>query len=393
MRDVVIVAAQRTAVGSFQGALASVTAPRLGAAAIRAAVAKSGVAPEDVKRVVMGCVLPAGLGQAPARQAALGAGLPRSVPCTTVNKVCGSGLESVIVAAQAIAHGDHEVAVAGGMESMSNAPFLLPALRGGAKMGHTQALDSMIVDGLWDVYGQQHMGQCAELCAREKGITRADQDAFAAESYRRALVAQASGAFHDEIAPVTVPGKKGDTVVELDEEPGRGNVDKLPGLRPAFDKNGTVTAGNASSINDGAAAMVLMSAEAAARRGAPVLARIVAHGYHAQDPEWFTTAPIGAIEAACKRAGWDPRAVELWEINEAFSVVSLVNQRGLDLDPGRINVHGGAVAIGHPIGASGTRILVTLLHAMKTRGCRTGGASLCIGGGEAITLLVDREPS
>ncbi len=257
-------------------------------------------------------------------------------------------------------------------------------------MGHTQAVDSMIQDGLWDVYSQTHMGQCAEICAREKKIGRAEQDAFAAESYRRALAAQQAGEFRDEIAPVTIRGRKGDTVVDQDEEPGRGNVAKLAELRPAFDKNGTVTAGNASSINDGGAALVLMSKDEAARRGAPVLARIVAYGNHAQAPEWFTTAPIGSIENACRRAGWDPKVVDLWEINEAFSVVALANVGGLGLDATRVNVNGGAVALGHPIGASGARILVTLLHAMARRGARTGGASLCIGGGEAISLLVER---
>jgi len=390
MREVVIISAARTPIGSFLGALAPLSAPELGAVAIRAALERAGIAPGDVGEVLMGCVLPAGIGQAPARQAALAAGLPQGVPCTTVNKVCGSGLKTVIQAAGAIALGQVDIAVAGGMESMSNAPHLLPRLRGGIKMGHFQALDSMIHDGLWDVYSDQHMGNCAELCAREKNISRADQDAFAAESYRRALDAQKQGRFAAEMAAVTIKGKAGDTVVDSDEEPGRGNIDKLPKLRPAFEKEGTVTAGNASSLNDGAAAVVLMSADLAAKRGLTPLARVVATGQHAQAPEWFTTAPAPAIEKACKQAGWKPAEVDLWEINEAFSVVSVFNNRALGLDPAVVNVNGGAVALGHPIGASGARILTTLLHAMVARGAKRGGASLCIGGGEGIALMVER---
>jgi acetyl-CoA C-acetyltransferase len=390
MRDVVIVGAARTPIGSFLGSLAGVSATQLGSVAIEAALSRAKVSAADVGSVFMGCVLPAGLGQAPARQASLGAGLPQSTPCATINKVCGSGLEAVVLAARAIGAGDADVAIAGGMESMSNVPHLLPRLRGGVKMGHFQALDSMIHDGLWDVYNDQHMGNCAELCAREKGISRADQDAFAAESYRRALAAQAEGLFSDEIAPVTVKGRKGDTVVDTDEEPGRGAIDKLPSLRPAFEREGSVTAGNASSLNDGGAAVVLMAADEAARRGLTPLARIVASGHHAQAPEWFTTAPAGAIGAACAKAGWEPAKVDLWEINEAFAVVSLANNQLLGLDPARVNVSGGAVALGHPIGASGARILVTLLYAMRRQEAATGGASLCIGGGEGIALLVER---
>lgn len=390
MREVVIVGAARTPIGSFLGALAGVPAPALGATAIRAAVERAGLTPEDVREVYMGCVLPAGQGQAPARQAAIAAGLPSAVPCNTVNKMCGSGLETVVLGYRAVALGDRDVVVAGGMESMSNAPYLLPKARTGARMGDFQAVDSMILDGLTDAYSREHMGNCAELCAREKGISRADQDAFAAESYRRALAAQQAGDFQGEIVPVTVKGRKGDTVVDADEEPGRGDIDKLPRLRTVFEKEGTVTAGNASSLNDGAAAVVLMARDQAEKRGLPVLARIVAHGHHAQAPEWFTTAPAASIEDACRKAGWEPGAVDLWEINEAFAVVSLVNNALLGLDPARVNVSGGAVALGHPIGASGARILVTLLHAMKRREARTGGASLCIGGGEGITLLVER---
>jgi len=389
MREVVLVGARRTPIGSFLGSLSAVSATQLGSIAIRAALEHARVRPEEVQEVLMGCVLPAGLGQAPARQAALGAGLPNSVPCTTVNKVCGSGLKTVLLAAQSIAQGDIDIAVSGGMESMSNAPHLVQ-MRAGVKMGPAQMIDSMVHDGLWDVYNQQHMGNCAELCAKEKGVSREEQDAFAAESYRRALVAQKEGLFKAEIAPVTVKGKKGDVTVDSDEEPGKGDIAKLAGLRPAFDKAGTVTAGNASSLNDGGAAVVLMAREVAEKRGAKILARIVASGQHAQAPEWFTTAPAGAIATACKRAGWKPTDVDLWEINEAFAVVSLANNKMLGLDPAKVNPWGGAVALGHPIGASGARVLVTLLHAMENRGARTGGASLCIGGGEGIALLVER---
>jgi len=390
MREVVLVGAKRTPIGSFLGSLAPVAATQLGAVAIRAALEHARVRPDEVDEVFMGCVLPAGLGQAPARQAALGAGLPAKTPCTTINKVCGSGLKAVIAASQAIATGDIDIAVAGGMESMSNAPHLLPGIRGGVKMGEVRAIDSMVHDGLWDVYTEQHMGSCAELCAREKQVTREEQDQFAAESYRRALAAQRDGIFKAEIAPVAVAGRKGEVVVDSDEEPGRGDIAKLPSLRPSFEKSGTVTAGNASSLNDGGAALVLMARDVAEKRGARILARIVAHGHAAQAPEWFTTAPALAIQAACKRAGRSPTDIGLWEINEAFAVVSVANNRLLGLDPARVNVYGGAVALGHPIGASGARVLVTLLHAMERRGVATGGASLCIGGGEGIALLVER---
>jgi acetyl-CoA C-acetyltransferase len=391
MREVVIVGSARTAIGSFLGALAPVSATKLGQIAIKAALERAGVPAADVGLCYMGMVLPAGAGQAPARQAALGAGLPTSVPCVTLNKVCGSGLEAVIMAARAIALGEADVVVAGGMESMSNAPHLLRGVRGGVKMGPLDTVDSMVHDGLWDVYNNQHMGNCAELCAKERGISRADQDAHAAASYRRALDAQKEGLFRPEIVPVSVPGKGGEVKVDTDEEPGRGNIDKLPSLRTSFQKDGTVTAGNASSLNDGAAALVLMSAEAAKARGLKVLARIRGWGYHAQAPEWFTTAPAPAIASACKQAGWEPKNVDLWEINEAFSVVSVANNQLLGLDPEKVNVWGGAVALGHPIGASGARVLVTLLSVMAHRNARTGGASLCIGGGEGIALLVERD--
>jgi acetyl-CoA C-acetyltransferase len=308
----------------------------------------------------------------------------------TVNKVCGSGLETIIAAARAIAVGDVAIAVAGGMESMSNAPHLVRGLRGGVKMGGLDTVDCMVHDGLWDVYSNQHMGNCAELCAKERNISRADQDAYATDSYKRALTAQKEGRFAGEIAAVKIASKGGETVVDSDEEPGRGNIEKLGGLRPAFAKDGTITAGNASSLNDGAAAVVLMSADEAKRRGATVLARLVATGYHAQAPEWFTTAPAAAIDKACAKAGWKATDVDLWEINEAFAVVSIANNQLLGLDPAKVNVWGGAVALGHPIGASGTRVVVTLLAAMAAKGAKTGGASLCIGGGEGIALLLER---
>ena len=390
MRDVVIVGAARTAIGSFLGSLSSVPAPRLGATAIKAALERAGVAPADVGLVHMGMVLPAAVGQAPARQASKYAGLPDSVPCVTVNKVCGSGLEAVIGAMRAIQCGEAEIAVAGGMENMSLAPHALKSSRSGTKMGPLETVDTMVVDGLWDPYSNQHMGNCAELCAKEKGIPRSAQDEHAAESYRRALDAQKAGHFKAEIVAVEIADKKGPIKIDTDEEPGKGNIEKLPGLRTAFQKDGTITAGNASSINDGAAAVVLMSADEAKRRGCKILARLVATGYHAQAPEWFTTAPTPAINNALKKAGWDAKSVDLWEINEAFSVVSIANNQALALDGSKVNVWGGAVALGHPIGASGTRILVTLLHAMAAKGAKRGGASLCIGGGEGIALLVER---
>jgi acetyl-CoA C-acetyltransferase len=391
MRDVVVVAGARTPVGSFQGSLASLSAPKLGAIAVRAALERGRVPADAVGEVYLGCVLPAGIGQAPARQAAIAAGIPPAVGAVTINKVCGSGLKAVVFGANAIAAGEHDVVVAGGMESMSNAPYLLPKAREGYRLGHAQVIDSMIHDGLWDAYGNVHMGDCAELCAKEKGITRADQDAFAIESYRRALRAIADGKFKAEIVPVEIPQKKGPPkVVAEDEEPGRGDVEKLPGLRPAFQKEGTVTAGNASSINDGAAALVLAAADVAEARGWKPLARIVGSAGHAQAPEWFTTAPAGAIERLLGKIGWKKDDVDLWEINEAFAVVSLANNRMLGLDPARVNVWGGAVALGHPIGASGARLLVTLLSALADAGKRRGVASLCIGGGEGIALAVER---
>jgi acetyl-CoA C-acetyltransferase len=390
MRDVVIVSGARTPIGSFQGSLASLAAPKLGAIAIRAALERGGVPGDALGEVYMGCVLPAGQGQAPARQASIGAGVPPAVGAVTVNKVCGSGLKAVILGGNAIATGEHDVVLAGGMESMTNAPFLLPKAREGLRLGHAQVIDSLIQDGLWDAYKNVHMGDCGELCAKEKGITRQDQDAFAAESYRRALRAQANGKFRGEIVPVEVPARKGPpTVVDADEEPGKGDIEKLSSLRPAFQKDGTITAGNASSINDGAAALVLAGAEVAAARGWKPVARIVGSAGHAQAPEWFTTAPAGAIDKLLARVGWKKDDVDLWEINEAFAVVSVVNNRMLGLDPARVNVWGGAVALGHPIGASGARVLVTLLAALRDAGKKRGVASLCIGGGEGIALAVE----
>jgi acetyl-CoA C-acetyltransferase len=389
--DVVIVSATRTPIGSFQGALAPLSAPKLGAVAIKEALARAAAPGDAVGEVYMGCVLTAGLGQAPARQASIGAGIPPSVGAVTVNKVCGSGLKAVVFAHNAIAAGEHELVVAGGMESMSNAPYLLPKAREGYRLGHAQVIDSMVNDGLWDAYKSVHMGDCAELCAKEKGISRADQDAYAAESYRRALRAIAAGKFKPEIVPVEIAQRKGPPVVIADdEEPGRGDVEKLASLRPAFQKEGTVTAGNASSINDGAAALLLAGADAAAKRGWKPIARVVGAAVHAQAPEWFTTAPAGAIERLLTRVGWNKDDVDLWEINEAFAVVSVANNRMLGLDPAKVNVWGGAVALGHPIGASGARVLVTLLSALRDAGKRRGVASLCIGGGEGIALAVER---
>jgi acetyl-CoA C-acetyltransferase len=389
-RDVVILAGARTPIGSFQGALAPLTAPKLGAVAIKEALSRAGVPGDAVGEVYMGCVLAAGIGQAPARQASIGAGIPPSVGAVTVNKVCGSGLKAVVFARNAIAGGEHDVVVAGGMESMSNAPYLLPKAREGYRLGNQQVIDSMINDGLWDAYKGIHMGDCAELCAKEKAITRADQDGFAAESYRRALRAIAEGKFRGEIVPVEIPQRKGAPVmVTEDEEPGRGDVGKLGTLRPAFQKEGTVTAGNASSINDGAAALVLAGADVAAARGWKPVARVVGAAGHAQAPEWFTTAPAGAIDRLLARVGWKKDDVDLWEINEAFAVVSIANNRMLDLDPGKVNVWGGAVALGHPIGASGARVLITLISALRDAGKRRGVASLCIGGGEGIALAVE----
>ncbi len=391
LRDVVIVGAARTPVGSFFGSLSTVPAPKLGAVAIKAAVERAGIKPDQVDEVIMGCVLAAGVGQAPARQAAIYAGIPKDKGAMTINKVCGSGLKSVMLAAQAIRCGDADVIVAGGMENMTLTPYYSLTGRTGFRMGHQKLVDGMIHDGLWDVYNDFHMGNAAELCAREMNISREDQDAYAAESYRRAQEAIQSGAFKAEIAPVEVPGRKGAvTVVEEDEEPGKGKIEKFPALRPAFIKDGTVTAANASSINDGAAAVVVMAADKAEELGVQPLAKIVADATASKDPEWFTTAPADAVNKLLAKVNLTVNDIDLYEINEAFSVVSIANNRLLNLDPAKVNIRGGAVAIGHPIGASGTRILVTLLYAMKDKDARRGLASLCIGGGEAVAMLVER---
>ena len=391
MDDVVIVGACRTPIGSFRGSLSSLPAPKLGAIAIREALRRAGVKPEDVDEVIMGNVLTAGEGQAPARQAAIFAGLPTSVECMTVNKVCGSGLKAVMLGAQAIRLGDATIVVAGGMESMSNVPYLLEKARDGYRMGNGEIVDGMIKDGLWDVYNKYHMGNAAELCARECHVPRAEQDAYAIMSYTRAQAAQKEGRFAREIVPVDVSGPKGETVqVTEDEDVRRTNFDKIPTLKPVFVKDGTVTAANSSKINDGAAALVLMSATKASALGIKPLARIIAHASAAKDPAWFTTAPVDGITKVLKRAGLSKEDIDLYEINEAFAVVTLAVNAALGLDVNRVNVNGGAVALGHPIGASGARILVTLLHAMEQRNARRGLATLCIGGGEASAVIVER---
>ena len=390
MSEAVILGAARTPIGSFQGSLASVAATELGSIAAAAALARAGVAVDQVDEVYVGTVLPAGLGQAPARQVALGAGLPNTVPCTTLNKVCGSGLKSVMLAAQAIRAGDADVVLAGGMESMSNVPYYVDGARAGLKFGDKTLIDGMIKDGLWDVYNDYHMGNAAELCSRECAISREDQDEFAKQSYTRALEAQANGWFDDEIVPVEIRGRKGTTVVDKDEEPGRGRLDKFASLRPAFDKEGTVTAANASSLNDGASMIVVASKAYAEANGLTPLATVRGYGSAAHAPEWFTTAPAKSMAATMKKLGLTAGDIDLWEVNEAFAVVSLVNERKLELDRSKVNVHGGAIALGHPIGASGARILTTLLYAMERYDKSRGLASLCIGGGEAVTMVVER---
>lgn len=386
---IVIVSARRTPIGAFQGALTGATAPQLGAAAIRAAIASAGLEGTDIGEVIMGCVLPAGLGQAPARQAALAAGVPASSPATTINKMCGSGLKAIMMAADQISAGDAEIVVAGGLESMTNAPYLLPKARGGYRMGHGEILDHMFYDGLQSPFDGQLMGCFAENTADKYGFSRADQDAFAAESVRRALAALEGGHFDAEVVPVTVKGRKGETVVAKDETPFTCDIAKIPQLKPAFRKDGTVTAASSSSISDGAAAVVVMRQSTAAARGLAPLARIVAKASHAQAPEWFTTAPAGAIRKVLERAGWQAGEVDLWEVNEAFAAVAMAAMREIGIDHARLNVNGGACALGHPVGATGARIVTTLLHALRRRGGRRGVASLCIGGGEATAIAVE----
>jgi acetyl-CoA C-acetyltransferase len=390
-RDVVIVGAARTPIGSLLGSLSSLTAPQLGAVAIKAALERAGVAPDKVEEVFMGCVLQAGVGQAPARQAAVFAGIPHSVPATTLNKVCGSGMKAVISGAQAIALGDADVVVVGGMESMSNAPYLNHAMRTGSRMGHVEFKDAMIVDGLWDVYDNLHMGSCAELCSDSHKISRSAQDEYAVESTNRAIRATKEGHFKAEIVPVSVPQKRGDPVlVSEDDGPKSAKPDKIPTLKPVFKKDGTVTAANASSINDGAAALVLMSAERAKAEGRTILGKISGYASAARKPTEFTIAPADSINKLLARAKLTTADVDLWEINEAFAVVAIANNTILKLDPSKVNVRGGAVVLGHPIGASGARVLVTLLHTMKDMDKKRGVASLCIGGGEGIALMVER---
>ena len=389
MTEVVILGAARTPIGSFLGGLAPLTAPKLGAIAIRCALERAKVAPDQVDEVFMGNVIQAGVGQAPARQASLGAGIPMSVPCTTVNKVCGSGLKSVMLATTQILAGEARLAVAGGMESMSNAPYLIRGMRTGLSLGEHAMEDANLVDGLVDAYGHGHMGLGGELVASECGLTREDQDRFALRSYEKALAAQKSGAFDAEIVAVEVPGRKGAvTTVAKDETPRETSLEALAALRPVFSKDGTVTAGNASKLNDGAAAVVVASAARAKELGAPALARIVAQGQFAHEPQRFLSAPKGAIERCLAKAGWSAGDVDLYEINEAFSGVDCV-RRALDIPEAKLNVNGGAVALGHPIGASGARLLVTLLHALRARGKRRGVVSLCLGGGEAVALAVE----
>ena len=392
---IVIVAAARTPMGGFQGDFAALTCAQLGSVAIKAAVERSGLAPAQIDEVIMGCVLPAGQGQAPARQASLGAGLPLAAGCTTVNKMCGSGMRAAMFAHDMLVAGSVDVVVAGGMESMTNAPYLLPKARGGLRLGHGEVKDHMFLDGLEDAYardergGGRLMGTFAEDCAGSYGFTREAQDAFAIASTTRAKTANSDGSFSWEIAAVTVAGKKGDVVVDKDEQPFKANLEKIPTLKPAFRKDGTVTPANSSSISDGGAALVMMRASTAAKLGATPLARVVGHSTFAQEPGLFTTAPVGAIKALLAKNGWTADSVDLWEINEAFAVVTMAAMHDLALPHDKVNVHGGACALGHPIGASGARILVTLIGALRKHGKRRGVASLCIGGGEATAMGIE----
>ncbi|MBX3040243.1 MAG: acetyl-CoA C-acetyltransferase [Bdellovibrionaceae bacterium] len=390
MESVVIASSVRTPVGSFQGGYSSLPAPKLGAIAIQEALKRAKVGTDEVDECIMGEVLTAGVGQAPARQAAIYAGLKDSTPCMTINKVCGSGLKAVMLASDSIRLGETKIAVAGGQENMTLAPHLLENSRTGYRMGNTTMTDSMVKDGLWDPYNNFHMGSAAEICVKENHFTREQQDEFAINSYKKAQDAWSKGVFKNEIAPVTIESKKGPLTIEKDEEPFNTNFDKIPGLRPAFDKAGTITAANASKINDGAAAHVLMAESVAKARGIKPLAKIVAHATHARDPKYFTTAPVGAIKAALAKADLRIADIDLWEINEAFAAVTMVAMKELEIPAERVNVHGGAVAIGHPIGASGARILATLVHALHTQNKRYGLATLCIGGGEAVALIVEK---
>jgi acetyl-CoA C-acetyltransferase len=385
----VILSAARTPIGAFMGSLSALTAPKLGAIAIKEAVMRAGINPEDVQEVIMGNVLTAGIGQAPARQASIYAGLPTNVECMTINKVCGSGLKAVMLADQAIRCGDLQVAVVGGQESMTNAPYLLPKAREGYRMGNGELVDSMINDGLWDIYNQLHMGMAGELCSTECDFSRESQDEFAIESYKRAIAAQQEGKFTAEIVPVVIEDRKGNITVDTDEEPGKVRFDKVPTLKPVFKKDGAITAANASSIDDGAAALVITSEEFAISRGLKSLATIISHNSHAQAPEWFTTAPTAAITKLLEKTGLTIGDIDLFEINEAFSCVPMHTIRELSIPRDKVNVHGGAVSLGHPIGASGARILTTLIYALQKYNLKRGIASLCIGGGEANALLIE----
>jgi acetyl-CoA C-acetyltransferase len=390
MEDVVILSGVRTPIGAFMGSLSALSAPQLGGVAIKEAVKRAGIDPAEIDEVMMGCVLQGGLGQAPARQASFAAGLPEGVPCTTINKVCGSGMKTVMLGAQAIKLGDAKLFVAGGMESMSNAPYLLDKARTGYRMGHGQIIDSMIHDGLWDPYNNVHMGNCGDCTAAEFEVSREKLDEFAAESYRRAAEAQKNGKFDDEIVPVEIPQRKGDPiVVNVDEEPAKGNPEKLASLRPAFGKEGVTTAGNASSLDDGGAALVLASASEAEKRGLKPLARVVAYATHAQDPQWFTTAPAFAIEKLLQKAGLTAADIDVFEVNEAFSVVAMVVADKAGISRDKMNVNGGAVALGHPIGMSGSRLIMTAMYELRRRGGRYAVATPCIGGGEATAVLIE----
>ncbi len=390
-RQSVIVAAKRTPVGAFQGNLSSVSAPNLGAVVIKALVEETGIDPSQIDEVILGNVLAAGLGQAPARQAALYSGLPQTIEALTINKMCGSGLKAVMLADQVIRSGDADVVIAGGMESMSNAPYLLPNARDGQRLGHGKMIDSMIHDGLWDAYHDKHMGTCAEMLSKDRNFTREAQDEYAVSSYKRAQIAQAKGVFNSELVPVEIPQRKGDPVlVSEDEEPGKARFDKIPALRPAFEKEGAITAANASKLNDGAAAILVMSEDKATELELKPIARIVAQASAAHEPEWFTTAPGKAIRKVLENANLSADDIDLWEINEAFSAVTMAAIDDYKIDPAKVNIYGGAVAIGHPIGASGARIFTTLLNGMNRTGAKYGLATLCIGGGEASALIVEK---
>lgn len=390
MKNVVIVAAKRTPIGSLGGSLSSFTAPELGSSVLFELIKNTGIKPDDIQEVVMGNVLTAGIGQAPARQAAMKAGLSDKTPATTVNKVCASGTKAIMIAADQIALGYNDIMIAGGMESMSNVPYYLSKHRFGSKLGHAQTEDGIIKDGLWDVYNDFHMGNAGEICAKECNISREQQDEFAITSYKRAIAAHKNGYFKDEVITMKVKDRKGNvTEVDMDEELQKVNFDKIPQLRPVFSKEGTITAANASSINDGAAAVLMMSEEKSKELGLKPLAKVLSHASAAKAPEWFTTAPADAIPIALKRAGLSKADIDLFEINEAFSVVSLANNQILELDPEKVNIHGGAVSIGHPIGCSGARIIVTLLHALKQTGGKYGCAGICNGGGGASALVVE----